>query len=66
MCLCDLPILEEVKEALFSIPIDSSSDSDDFGSGFYQHCWSLVQIDLLEVACDFFHGATFPRFYSTS
>ncbi|KAF5474951.1 hypothetical protein F2P56_006803 [Juglans regia] len=60
------PLLEEVKNALFSIPKDSSPSPDGFGSGFYQHCWSLVKNDLFEAITDFFSGIELPRFYTAS
>ncbi|XP_035542978.1 uncharacterized protein LOC118346079, partial [Juglans regia] len=61
-----IPSVGEVKDALFSIPMDSSPGPDGFGSGFFQHCWSLVYQDLLEAVSDFFGGAVLPRFYSAS
>ncbi|KAF5459762.1 hypothetical protein F2P56_019682, partial [Juglans regia] len=61
-----IPSVGEVKDALFSIPVDSSPGPDGFGSGFFQHCWSLVYQDLLEAVSDFFGGAVLPRFYSAS
>ncbi|KAF5459761.1 hypothetical protein F2P56_019681, partial [Juglans regia] len=56
-----IPSVGEVKDALFSIPVDSSPGPDGFGSGFFQHCWSLVYQDLLEAVSDFFGGAVLPR-----
>ncbi|KAF5459760.1 hypothetical protein F2P56_019680, partial [Juglans regia] len=55
-----IPSVGEVKDALFSIPVDSSPGPDGFGSGFFQHCWSLVYQDLLEAVSDFFGGAVLP------
>ncbi|XP_040987651.1 uncharacterized protein LOC121235368 [Juglans microcarpa x Juglans regia] len=60
------PLMDEVKNALFSIPKDSSSGSDGFGSGFYQHCWSLVKEDVFEAITDFFSGTELLRFYTAS
>ncbi|XP_040996142.1 uncharacterized protein LOC121242329 [Juglans microcarpa x Juglans regia] len=57
------PSVREVKDALFSIHEDSSPGPDGFGSGFFQHCWSLVYQHLLEAVSDFFGGAALPRYY---
>lgn len=61
-----LPSIQEVKEAMFSIPIDSSPGPDGFGSGFYQSCWDIVELDVVAAVRDFFWGSPLPRFYSAS
>ncbi|XP_042988645.1 uncharacterized protein LOC122316177 [Carya illinoinensis] len=43
--LCISPSLEDIKIALFSIPIDSSPGPDGFGSSFFRACWDLVHGD---------------------
>ncbi|XP_042962410.1 uncharacterized protein LOC122296672 [Carya illinoinensis] len=64
--LCTLPTEEEVKQAIFSIPIESSPGPDGFGSGFYRACWNIVRVDVVEVVRDFFKGVLLPRFYTAS
>lgn len=49
-----IPSVGEIKDALFSILVDSTPGFDGFGSEFYQHCCSIVQGDLTEAVCDFF------------
>ncbi|XP_040991014.1 uncharacterized protein LOC121238253 [Juglans microcarpa x Juglans regia] len=56
----------EILAALKSIPKESSSGPDGFGSGFYLSCWDLIKEDVIEVAKDFFSGSTLPRFYTAS
>lgn len=36
--LSSIPSEEEIKQAIFSIPMESSSGPDGFGSGFYRAC----------------------------
>ncbi|XP_040996793.1 uncharacterized protein LOC121242840 [Juglans microcarpa x Juglans regia] len=36
LMLCSIPSIEDIKAALFSIPIDSSLGLDGFGSGFFR------------------------------
>ncbi|KAG6671754.1 hypothetical protein I3842_16G020500 [Carya illinoinensis] len=64
--ICKAPTLEEMKDALFSIPIESSPGPDDFGSGFFRFCWNIVKDDLLEAINDFFINSSLPRFYTAS
>ncbi|XP_042978955.1 uncharacterized protein LOC122309511 [Carya illinoinensis] len=64
--LCQDPSMEEIKNALFSIPIDSGLGLDSFGSDFYRVCWDFIKDDLLEAVIEFFHTKSFPRFYMTS
>ncbi|XP_042969076.1 uncharacterized protein LOC122301760 [Carya illinoinensis] len=61
-----LPSIQEVKVAMFSIPVDSSPGPDGFGSGFYRACWDIVEDDVVAVVRDFFIGNSMPRFYSAS
>ncbi|XP_022870746.1 uncharacterized protein LOC111389988 [Olea europaea var. sylvestris] len=54
--LCKTLGLEEVKEALWSIPSDSSLGLDGFSANFFVHAWDIIQDYLLEVAKEFFGG----------
>lgn len=54
--LCKPPILEEVKDALWSIPKDSSPGPDGFSASFFITAWDIVKDDLLVVATEFFGG----------
>lgn len=63
--LCREPLEEEVRDALVSIPKNSSSRPDGFGLTFYIARWDIVK-DLVEAAGDFFRGMSLPKFYSSS
>ncbi|XP_042944788.1 uncharacterized protein LOC122278670 [Carya illinoinensis] len=64
--LCRVPSQQEIKEAVFSIPVDSSPGPDRFGSGFYRACWQIIYKEVVEAVVEFFSGVMLPRFYSTS
>ncbi|KAF5452050.1 hypothetical protein F2P56_027088 [Juglans regia] len=64
--LCATPSKLEVKQAVFSIPKNSSLGPDGFGSGFYMSCRDIIKEDVVEAARDFFRGAPLSRFYSSS
>ena len=64
--LCGIPSLVEVKEALSTIPINSSPGPDGFGAGFFMSCWEVVKVDVLEAISEFFLSKRLPRFYSAS
>ncbi|XP_042972861.1 uncharacterized protein LOC122304669 [Carya illinoinensis] len=52
--LCRVPNLMEVKEALWSIPQDSSPGPDGFSASFFHHAWDIIKEDLLMLAVEFF------------
>lgn len=60
------PFKEETKQAVFSIPIESSPGLDGFGSRFYRTCWDIIQEDAVKPVRDFFGGNSLPRFYLAS
>ncbi|KAG2721076.1 hypothetical protein I3760_02G064700 [Carya illinoinensis] len=64
--LLQFPSIQEVKEAMFSIPVDSSPGPDGFGSGFYRACWDIVEADVVAAVRELFLGTPMPRFYSAS
>lgn len=64
--LCRSPTEQEIKDALFDIPINSSPDPDGFTSSFFQHCWDFIQTNLVEAVRDFFAGSAFSRYFATS
>ncbi|XP_060965512.1 uncharacterized protein LOC133034440 [Cannabis sativa] len=49
------PILaEEVRKAVFSMHPDKSPGPDGMTPAFYQKCWDIIQIDVVNVVQDFF------------
>lgn len=64
--LCRAPSEMEVRDAILSIPRNSSPGPDGFGSVFFQDCWNIVKEEVIEAARDFFAGSPLPRFYAAS
>ncbi|XP_042950247.1 uncharacterized protein LOC122282354 [Carya illinoinensis] len=64
--ICCIPTLDEVHEALSSIPINSSPAPDRFGAGFFNCCWEVVKMDVLYAISEFFISKSLPRFYTAS
>ncbi|XP_058070075.1 uncharacterized protein LOC131219091 [Magnolia sinica] len=54
-------IIDEVKAAALSIPIDSAPGPDDFGGTFFSSCWDIIGSVIYEAAKDFFSGVPLPR-----
>lgn len=60
------PTKENLEKVLKTIPKDSSSRPDGFGSKFYIVCSDFIKKDISEAAIGFFNGATILRFFSSS
>jgi hypothetical protein len=61
-----LPLIDEVREAIFSIDADSVAGPDGFSSLFYQHCWEIIKDDVFNAVTDFFEGGHLPRGFSAT
>lgn len=64
--LTTIPSIDELKEAVFSTPIESASGPDGFSASFYRCCWDIIKEDLLNAATDFMSGVHLPPAYSAS
>ncbi|XP_042973032.1 uncharacterized protein LOC122304830 [Carya illinoinensis] len=64
--LCQLPSIQDVRDAVFSIPINSSPRPNGFGSGFFQACWHIIGNDVVEAVQEFFLGAYLPINFAAS
>ncbi|KAF5442830.1 hypothetical protein F2P56_035448, partial [Juglans regia] len=60
---CKLHSIQEIKETIFSILVDSSLGSDGFGLGFFRSCWDIVGKDVVDAIQDFFKGTPLLRYY---
>lgn len=56
-----VPSMNEVKNSLWSIPVDRSPGPDGFSASFFVLAWDIVKDDLLEMAKDFLWGNHFLR-----
>ncbi|XP_016488731.1 uncharacterized protein LOC107808707 [Nicotiana tabacum] len=59
--LCRMPIIEEVKRALFALSGDSESGPDGFTRIFYQECWDIVGENIFNMLQIFYSGAPLPK-----
>lgn len=59
-----LPMMEEVRECVFSINADSAAWPDGLGALFYQHCWDIIKKEVWEAMIVFFKGATPSKFFT--
>ncbi|XP_059294479.1 uncharacterized protein LOC132047455 [Lycium ferocissimum] len=57
-----LPTEEEVKEAVFSLNGESACGPDGFTGLFFQSCWEIVKLDVVDMVKAFFVGQELPRF----
>ena len=64
--LCRKPDMDEVRQVVFSINLDSASGPDGFCSKFYQYYWDIISNDLLEVVLDFLKGSAMPKGFQST
>ncbi|XP_059288171.1 uncharacterized protein LOC132041478 [Lycium ferocissimum] len=57
-----LPTEEEVKEAVFASSGESDCGPDGFTGLFFQSCWEIVKLDVVDMVKAFFVGQELPRF----
>ncbi|XP_042972740.1 uncharacterized protein LOC122304535 [Carya illinoinensis] len=60
------PSMEEIWQAINSIPVESSPGPDGFGSGFFKACWAIGKGNVEEAIAEFFEGKQLPRYYTAS
>ncbi|XP_060177942.1 uncharacterized protein LOC132607882 [Lycium barbarum] len=58
----EFPSESEVKEAVFSLNGDSASGPDGFTGQFYQKCWEVIKLDVIQMVKAFFCGCEVPQF----
>ncbi|KAG8386900.1 hypothetical protein BUALT_Bualt03G0196900 [Buddleja alternifolia] len=63
---CDIPSLEDIKQAIFEICTDTVAGPDGFSALFFQSCWDFIYQDLYEAVRDFFSGTPLPRSISAT
>ncbi|XP_057956707.1 receptor-like protein kinase BRI1-like 3 [Malania oleifera] len=49
--LCSEPSEVEIRDAIVSIPRNSSTSPDGFDSAFFQDCWDIVKEDMIDFSC---------------
>ncbi|KAI3463155.1 hypothetical protein Pfo_019818 [Paulownia fortunei] len=64
--LCSVPDMEEIRQAVFAMDLDSVAGPDGFSAFFFQHCWDIIHMDIKEAVVDFFKGNTMPRSFTAT
>lgn len=59
--LSHFPINEEIKDALFSLPINKAPGPDGFTMEFFVTSWDLVGNDIIKAVKDFFFSSSMLR-----
>ena len=57
---------EEVVKVLFEMEGDKAPDPDGFTMGFFQKCWSVVEIDVMAFFDHFHRSSEFERSLNAS
>ncbi|KAL6579794.1 hypothetical protein OROMI_007818 [Orobanche minor] len=64
--LCSLPTLDEVKNIVFGMATDSVAGPDGFNDKFYQACWDIIKVDVLDAVLDFFNEGNLSQAYCST
>ncbi|KAL2223667.1 UNVERIFIED_CONTAM: hypothetical protein Sindi_3080900, partial [Sesamum indicum] len=64
--LCTMPMMAEVREAVFCIEPESVAGPDGFGAIFYHTCWDLVSEDVFCAVSEFFRGIAMPKSFTAT
>ncbi|KAL0329447.1 UNVERIFIED_CONTAM: hypothetical protein Sradi_4931400 [Sesamum radiatum] len=64
--LCVMLTLEEVREAVFSIDLDSVAGPDGFGTVFFHTCWEIISEDVFGAVTEFFRGVKMPKGFTAT
>ncbi|XP_042954746.1 uncharacterized protein LOC122291174 [Carya illinoinensis] len=64
--ILELPSIQEIKDVVFSIPIESSSGPDGFGSGFFKACWEILAENVVAAVHEIFRGNPIPKYFCSS
>ena len=64
--LTNIPIMDEIKEVVFSMNPNSSAGPDGMIQYFFQKFWHIIKNDLMGVVQAFFSGQMVPKYFSHS
>jgi hypothetical protein len=64
--LLRLPLMDEIKEAVFSLNGDGAPGPDGFGGHFYQTFWDIIGGDVVHSVQEFFLGGTLPPNFNSN
>lgn len=58
---CDIPSIEEIRDAITNMNPESSPGNDGFTGYFYLACWDIIKADLNAFMVEFFQGSYLHR-----
>ena len=64
--LCSQFTVQEIKNAMFSIPNMKSLGPDGYNSGFYKSSWSIIGPLVCAAVKEFFETATMPKYFGAT
>ncbi|KAL6572341.1 hypothetical protein OROMI_013299 [Orobanche minor] len=64
--LCFTPTIDEIRNCVFDMEVDSVAGPDGFGIKFFQSCWDIISSDVFDAVVDFFSGSPMPRAFTTT
>lgn len=56
-----IPDEVEIKKVVFELNVDSACGHDGFTICFYQTCWDIVGLDIVQIVHAFFEGHSLPK-----
>ncbi|KAG5581993.1 hypothetical protein H5410_052620, partial [Solanum commersonii] len=56
------PSMDEIKDAVFSLNVNSAPGPYGLSGRFVYHCWDIISIDLYHMICEFFNEAHLSSF----
>lgn len=59
-----MPDIEEVKHVVFSLSPHSAVGPDGLNGRFFQTCWNIIKLELLDIVRAFFYGQTLPKYFT--
>jgi len=54
-----MPLLDEIKNAVFGLNVDGAPGPNGFGAHFYQFFWDIVAVDVVSSVQEFFYTGVF-------
>ncbi|VFQ59730.1 unnamed protein product, partial [Cuscuta campestris] len=64
--LVQLPLEEEIKEAVWQLNPNSSAGPDGYNGEFFRHCWDIIKADIVSATQEFFLGIPIPMAFGST
>ncbi|PKU82328.1 integrator complex subunit 11 [Dendrobium catenatum] len=64
--LCLLPYDMEIYNAIMDLNGDSIVGPDGFTTKFFQKCWDIIKVDIIDAVIDFFKGSPYTKIFTST